>query len=440
MRAVLDAGLAAADPEPVTRDALASLVRRRALAPRGRLVALAAGKAAPAMARAARQALGGALDALLVVTHARSGPLPRGARLRLASHPVPDASSVAAGREVLALAESLGANDLLLVLLSGGASALLCAPAPGLRLADKQAVTRALLGCGAGIDEINVVRRHLSSIKGGGLLRAAAPARVITLALSDVLSADPAAIGSGPTAPDPSTFADARGVLARYRLLRAVPAAVRERLDAGAAGAIADTPKPGDPAFGRARFEIVGDNARSLRACAREARRRGLRVAVVGAPLAGEAREVGFGLGARLREHQAGLREPAPPCALLAGGETTVTLRGRGGRGGRNHELALGAAMALAGAPGVAVAASLATDGLDGSSGAAGARVDERTLDEAAARGLPPAEAALARSDSAPWLARVGATLRTGPTGTNVCDLVVMAALPPRTSRRPRRL
>ncbi len=439
MRAVLDAGLAAADPEPATREALAALVRRRALAPRGRVVALAAGKAAPAMARAARQALGSALDDLLVVTHARSGPLPRGARLRLASHPVPDASSVAAGREALALAETLGERDLLLVLLSGGASALLCAPVPGLRLADKQAVTRALLGCGASIDEINVVRRHLSAIKGGGLLRAAAPARVVTLALSDVLSADPAAIGSGPTAPDPSTFADARAVLARHRLLRAVPAAVRERLEAGAGGAIADTPKPGDPAFRRARFQIVGDNARSLRACAAEARRRGLRVAVVGAPLAGEAREVGFGLGARLREHQAGLREPAPPCALLAGGETTVTLRGRG-RGGRNHELALGAAMALAGAPGVAIAASLATDGLDGSSGAAGARVDERTLEQAEARGLPPAEAALARSDSAPWLARVGATLRTGPTGTNVCDLVVMAALPPRASRRPRRL
>ncbi len=439
MRAVLDAGLAAADPEPATREALAALVRRRALAPRGRVVALAAGKAAPAMARAARQALGSALDELLVVTHARSGPLPRGARLRLASHPVPDASSVAAGREALALAETLGERDLLLVLLSGGASALLCAPVPGLRLADKQAVTRALLGCGASIDEINVVRRHLSAIKGGGLLRAAAPARVVTLALSDVLSADPAAIGSGPTAPDPSTFADARAVLARHRLLRTVPAAVRERLEAGAGGAIADTPKPGDPAFRRARFQIVGDNARSLRACAAEARRRGLRVAVVGAPLAGEAREVGFGLGARLREHQAGLREPAPPCALLAGGETTVTLRGRG-RGGRNHELALGAAMALAGAPGVAIAASLATDGLDGSSGAAGARVDERTLEQAEARGLPPAEAALARSDSAPWLARVGATLRTGPTGTNVCDLVVMAALPPRASRRPRRL
>lgn len=439
MRAVLDAGLAAADPEPATREALAALVRRRALVPRGRVVALAAGKAAPAMARAARQALGSALDELLVVTHARSGPLPRGARLRLASHPVPDASSVAAGREALALAETLGERDLLLVLLSGGASALLCAPVPGLRLADKQAVTRALLGCGASIDEINVVRRHLSAIKGGGLLRAAAPARVVTLALSDVLSADPAAIGSGPTAPDPSTFADARAVLARHRLLRTVPAAVRERLEAGAGGAIADTPKPGDPAFRRARFQIVGDNARSLRACAAEARRRGLRVAVVGAPLAGEAREVGFGLGARLREHQAGLREPAPPCALLAGGETTVTLRGRG-RGGRNHELALGAAMALAGAPGVAIAASLATDGLDGSSGAAGARVDERTLEQAEARGLPPAEAALARSDSAPWLARVGATLRTGPTGTNVCDLVVMAALPPRASRRPRRL
>lgn len=430
MRGILRAGLRAADPFPTTRDALRALLERGRLRPRGRLVALAAGKAALPMARAARSVLGARLEELLVVTHANVGRAPAGARVMLAAHPVPDARSVAAARKVLALAAGLRRDDLLLVLLSGGASALLCAPAAGLSLADKRATTRLLLACGASIDEINTVRRHLSAIKGGGLARAADPARVETLALSDVLGADPAAIASGPLSPDPTTFADARAVLVRHRLLGAVPAAVAAHLAAGLAGRRQDTAKPGDAAFRRVSYRIVGDNATSLRACAAEARRRGLRVRLLAEPLRGEAREVGFGLGTLLREER-------PPCVLLAGGETTVSVRGAG-RGGRNHELALGAALALADAPLVACAASLATDGLDGTSGAAGAMVDDRTLARAAALGLPPPEAALSRSDTAPWLAAVGATLVTGPTLTNVCDLVALAALPARESRRRR--
>ena len=402
------------------------------------------------MASAAEARLGDLLDDSIAI-EANSGtpprrssasrvPNPEGARLtrtRLlrAGHPVPDEQGRAAASEVLALAESLGREDVLLVLLSGGASALLPAPSVGISLADKAAATSALLRAGATIHELNTVRKHLSLLKGGGLARAAGPARVFCLALSDVVGDDVATIGSGPTAPDPSTYADALGVFARRGLLRVVPAQVRKRLEAGARGELPETPKPGDPLFRRVATIVIGSNAASIRASAREARRWGLRPVVLTTRLEGEAREVGSVLTAILRECVEDGRPAEPPVCLLAGGETTVTVRGAG-RGGRNQELAVAAAVCLGAFPVPAVLGSLATDGIDGASDAAGGLVDDTTLRRGVRAGLAPPDAFLARSDSRNFLAPLGDLVVTGPTGTNVADLTALLAGRSRRSRR----
>jgi hydroxypyruvate reductase len=348
-------------------------------------------------------------------------------RLRPASHPVPDARGLAAAAEVETLARGLGPDDVLLVLLSGGASALLPAPAEGIALEDKQTTTALLLGAGATIHELNAVRKHLSRLKGGGLARAAAPARVLTLVLSDVVGDDLSTIASGPTVPDPTTFAQALAVLTHRGLVGEVPAAVRARLEAGARGEIEETAKPGETAFRRAATRVVGSNVLSLAAAARAARRQGLRPLVLTTRLEGEAREVARVLVAVLRECVESGRPAAPPVCLLAGGETTVTVRGEG-QGGRNQEVAAAAAAALAGFPTPAVVASLATDGIDGASDAAGGIVDDRTSSRAAALGLAPAAVFLAASDTRNFLGPLGDLIVTGPTGTNVVDLVVLLA------------
>jgi glycerate 2-kinase len=432
VRAILREALAAAHPGRLVEGHLrvrggsveAGGVRFRP--GRGRLVLVAAGKAAIPMARAAERRLGDHLAEGLAVTTTAEADLSH-VRVLTASHPVPDARGLAAAREVEALARGLGREDLLLVLLSGGASALLPAPAEGLTLDDKQRTTALLIRAGAPIHELNAVRKHLSRLKGGGLARAAFPARVVALILSDVVGDDLSTIASGPTVPDPTTFAEALAVLTRRGVTPDVPAAVRGRLEAGARGEVAETPKPGEPTFARVSSRIVGSNALSVAAAAREARRQGLRPLVLTTRLEGEAREAARVLVAILRECVETGRPAAPPVCLLAGGETTVTVRGAG-QGGRNQELAVAAAEGLAGFPGPAVVASFGTDGIDGASDGAGGVVDDRTTARAAALGLAPPAAFLAASDTRNFLGPLGDLILTGPTGTNVCDIVALVA------------
>ena len=378
------------------------------------------------MARAAEEALGPALSEALAVDVSARIPLARTRRL-LAGHPVPDEAGRRAADEVETLAHGLGADDLLLLLVSGGASALLPAPVEGLVLDDKARTTAVLLRAGATITELNTVRKHLSRLKGGGLARTAAPARIACLALSDVVGDEPSTIASGLAAPDPTTYADALEAIERRGVREVVPAAVRRHLEAGMRGERPETPKPGDPLFRRVVFAVVGSNRLSVAAAAREARRQGLRPLVLTTRLEGEAREVARALTAVLRQCVEDGRPAAPPVCLLAGGETTVTVTGSG-RGGRNQELVLAAAEALAAFPVPGVVASLATDGVDGNSDAAGGVADDRTLARAEALGLAPPSAFLADNDSRSFLGPLGDLIVTGPTGTNVMDLTALAA------------
>ncbi len=383
----------------------------------GRVLVVGAGKAALAMARAAAEVVGDAsAGGLVVVPHGGAGPCPGGIEVATGAHPVPDGAGEAATARLLAAVGAADAATLVLVVLSGGASSLLVAPAAGLTLADKQALGARLLASGADIGALNVVRKHCSRVKGGGLARHAARAAGLwTLVLSDVVGDDPATIASGPTVADPGTFRDAAAVLARYLEPEDVPAAVRARIERGCTGALPETVKPGDPALARAATVVIGGNQDALAAAAAAARAHGYAAEVAAEPLAGDAAEAGRVLAARLGAARGG------PFALVAGGETTVRVR-PGGRGGRAQQLALAAAVALEGAPCVLLAAG--TDGVDGPTDAAGACVDGGTVARAWARGLDPA-AALAATDSHPLLAATGDLLRTGPTGTNVADLVV---------------
>jgi len=385
---------------------------------------LAVGKAAPAMATAAENALDDAISGGFAVATTEGPPLRR-VRLLMAGHPLPDGRGLRAAEQVEALIRGAGREDLVLVLLSGGASALLPAPAADVSLEDKARTTDLLLRAGAPIRDLNTVRKHLSRLKGGGLARLAAPARIVTLALSDVVGDDPGTIGSGPTSPDPTTFADAIRVLERFGVAGQVPSPVRRRLEAGARGARPETPKAGDPLFRRTVMHVVGSNRLSVEAAAREAKRQGLRPLILTTSLEGEAREAARTLAAILRECAESGRPQSRPVALLAGGETTVTVRGSG-RGGRNQELTLAAAAALAGFPVQAVVASLATDGIDGPTESAGGVADDQSAQRGAALGLPPIAAFLEENDAHGFFAALGDLIVTGPTGTNVADLVVL--------------
>jgi glycerate 2-kinase len=429
-REILHEALVAADPRRLVLRNLRlqgdelRVAGRRHRVGGGRIVVVAAGKAAVAMAGAAEEALGGRLTDGIAVSTASGGNLGL-VRLLIAGHPVPDARGLAAAAEVEAFARRLGRDDVLLVLLSGGASALLPAPVDGISLEDKAATTRLLLRSGATIQEQNAVRKHLSRLKGGGLARAAQPARVLTLVLSDVVGDDLSTIASGPTVPDPTSHADALAVLERREVLAEVPHAVRHHLEEGAAGGRPETLKSGDRALRRTFTHVIGSNRLSIAAAAREARRQGLRPLVLTTSLVGEAREAARVLVAILRECVESGQPAAPPVCLLAGGETTVTVRGTG-QGGRNQELAVAAAEALAGFPAPAVVASLATDGIDGASDAAGGIVDDHTTLRAAATGIAPVAAFLAASDSRNYLGPLGGLIVTGPTGTNVVDVVAL--------------
>ena len=349
----------------------------------------------------------------LAVTRRGYGIALRHVQIVEAGHPVPDAAGLAAAANTLALADAAGPDDLVLVLVSGGASANWIAPAEGLSLAEKQAVTRSLLACGASISEINAVRKHLSRIKGGRLAARAHPAQVVTVAISDVPGDDPAVIGSGPTVPDPSTLADARAVIARYRL--SVPEPVtRALLDPAN-----ETPKPGAAAFARALFVIAARPADMLQEAAQAARAGGYECILLGDAIEGDAREVAA-TQARLALD---LKAQGRRAVLLSGGELTVTLRGRG-RGGPNQEFALALAVALGGAPGITALAG-DTDGTDGGGGSpddpAGASIDASTLARARRAGLDPA-AFLADNNSTEFFERLGDLLSSGPTLTNVND------------------
>jgi glycerate-2-kinase len=384
----------------------------------GRVLVVGAGKAALAMARAAAAAAGEACaGGLVVVPQGGAGTGAGPIEVACAAHPVPDRNGVAATARLLDAVGAAGRDTLVLVVLSGGASALLVAPAPGLTLADKQAVTARLLAAGADIAALNTVRRHCSRVKGGGLARAAVDAAGLwALVLSDVVGDDPATIASGPTVADPTTFADAAAVLARHLRPDDVPPAVRAHLARGRAGEATETVKPGDPVLARALTRIVGGNRDAVAAAAEAARARGYATTVVDEPVTGDAAVAGAALAARL-----GALPRDRAVALVAGGETTVRVVA-GGRGGRSQQLALAAALVLAGGPGVLLAAG--TDGIDGPTDAAGACVDGTTVTRARVRGLDPA-AALAATDSHPLLAATGDLVVTGATGTNVADVVV---------------
>jgi hydroxypyruvate reductase len=430
-RRIWDAALAAGDVDVLLRAALrldGAVLRagdaRIDLDGLDRVLVLGCGKASAAMARTVEDLLGDRIsDGFVVVKDGYTAPTRR-VTVAEAGHPVPDARGEAAAARLLDLATGAGPAGLVLVLLSGGASALTPAPAAGIALSEKQAVTRLLLAGGATINELNAVRKHLSRLKGGQLARAAAPARVLTLALSDVIGDPLDVIGSGPTAPDPTTFADARDVLARRAPSAEVPASVRARLDAGLRQEVPDTPKPGDPLFDRVTHVVVGNNEVVVAAAAREAERLGWVPHVLTRALQGEARDVARSLVERART--------LPPAAcLIAAGETTVTVRGAG-RGGRCQEFALAAALALGPADGLVVLAA-GTDGTDGPTAAAGAVVDRSTRRRALDAGHDP-EAALARNDAYAVLGATGDLLVTGPTNTNLLDLyLVLGPGPGRT-------
>lgn len=378
--------------------------------PRGRTLVLGAGKAGAAMARAveAHWSEGASLSGLVVVPYGHALPTDR-VEVVEAAHPVPDEAGQQAARRMLVLARELGPDDLLLCLLSGGGSALMAVPAEGLSLEDKRAVTRALLACGATIREINTVRKHLSAIKGGRLAAAAYPARTVALAISDVAGDDPSVIASGPAAPDPSTFAEARAVLDRYGV--EAPPAVRAFLDA----AREETPKPGDPRLDKARIVIVARPGQSLAAAARAAEAAGFRILNLGDTVEGLADRVGL-------EHAGpalDLSRRRERAVLLSGGELTVEVRGKG-RGGPNHEYALALALGLDGAPGI-WALACDTDGKDGSADSAGALVAPDTLARARAHNLD-ARRALAENDSHRFFSVLGDCVETGLTRTNVND------------------
>ncbi len=390
-----------------------------------RVVVLGAGKATASMAQAVEQRLGPRLHGgLVVVKHGHVMPTKR-IVVAEAGHPVPDRHGQRAAARLCALAAGLGQRDLLIVLLSGGASSLLPAPVAGVTLVDKQRTTQELLRCGANIHEINTVRKHLSRIKGGRLAELTG-ATVVTVILSDVLGDDLSAIASGPTAPDPTTYRDAVEILKRYRIWQAVPQRVRRHLDRGCRGLVSETPKPGASLFRRVHHHIVGNNSAAVSAVTRAARESGLRTLVHTPALAGEARDEGRRFGSLAK---AIVRAGTPlrrPCCMVAGGETIVTVTGKG-TGGRAQEFAAAGALEIAGLPKVWMVA-MGTDGTDGPTDAAGAMVDGQTVARAQRLSVE-LEEALRRHDTYPALQRLNQLIITGPTGTNVNDLYLLLML-----------
>jgi glycerate 2-kinase len=384
-----------------------------------RIFVVGAGKASATMARAVERTLGSRITGGLI--NVKDGHTAKLRRIELneCGHPIPDERGVDGARRIAGIACEAGGSDLVLCLISGGGSALLPFPAEGISLADKQETTRQLLACGATIHEINAIRKHLSAIKGGQLAMLARPATVVSLLLSDVIGDDLSVIGSGPTAPDESTFADALAVLDRYKIRASVPDAVRERFEAGLRGDIPETPKQAD----NVQNVIVGSNRLVVDAAEHKAKELGYRTMVLSTTIDGETKDVARMHAAIAREIATSRRPLPPPACVLSGGETTVTLTGDG-LGGRNQEFALAAALDIAGMT-PAVVLSAGTDGTDGPTDAAGAIADSTTVERATALGLE-AKRSLADHDSYHFFEKTKDLIKTGPTGTNVADVHIV--------------
>lgn len=392
----------------------------------GRIRVLGAGKAACSLARAIEEALsrgGWDYTGRVIVKHGHGEPLDR-ILVEQGGHPLPDDAGLAATERLLGDLDDTTAGDRVFFLLTGGASALMVAPAEGLSLVDKIQTTELLLRSGATIQEMNAVRKHLSAVKGGRLLERVAPAPLFGLVVSDVIGDDLSSIGSGPAVGDPTTFADGLRILERYQLLERVPEAVSARLERGARGDLPETPKPGASLLDLQSHVILASNRGALGAAARKAEALGMAVEIFGLDMEGDVRERATAFAERLAFHALARRRGSgsAPVALLAGGELTLKVEGSG-RGGRNQEFALVAARALEGVEGV-VLLSAGTDGTDGPTDAAGAFADGDTWSRAKSMGLDP-DALLANNDSYTLFDRLGDLLRTGPTGTNVNDVVI---------------
>ena len=425
-RNIFDAALEAADPIVSIKrhlrfetDNLYAGDRVYDLAHHDNVYVVGAGKATAKMALAVEALLGGRITSGIVIVK-RGHAMPLGKLKTIeAGHPIPDEAGVKSTEGIIALLKRAAENDLILCLVSGGASALLSCPVPGVTLQDKQQTTQTLLHCGARIQEVNAIRKHISEVKGGRLAELAYPSTILSLILSDVIDDSIDNIGSGPTAPDSSTFADCLSIIDRYGVGAMIPVAVRSFLKKGAAGEIADTPKEGDPIFQKVQNLLIGNNQLALVAAKEKAEALGYHTTVLASSIEGEARKVAIDHVVMAKNILSRSNQLRPAC-IISGGETTVTLQGKG-MGGRNQEFSLAAAIEIEGTNGVVVLSG-GTDGTDGPTDAAGAIVDGTTLQRARDQGLD-ARDYLQRNDSYPFLKTVGDLLITGPTLTNVMDL-----------------
>ena len=432
LRRVIGAGLRAADPayallNRIHRTGHRLQVGRRSYDLRSfdRVVVVGAGKASARMVQALERVLGAYLNGGLIVVKTGHRLPTKLITVIEAGHPVPDRAGLKAAERLRDRVGELGPRDLLIVLLSGGASSLIPAPVEGVSLADKRTLTQLLLRSGATIQEINIVRKHLSTIKGGRLAEATR-ARIVTVILSDVIGDELTAIGSGPTTPDPSTYRDAIAIMKRRRIWTKAPALIRRHLQRGKRGDVSETPKPGAARFRRVQHEIIGNNETALVAAAQAAQRAGLRTVLFSTPFVGEASTAGktfTALAKRLSEGKGIVRRPY---CIVAGGETTVTVTGRG-KGGRAQEFAAAAACEIAGLHKIWVAA-IGTDGTDGPTDVAGAVVSGSTLAQAKRKGVN-LRRALTQHNTYPALHALTSHIVTGPTGTNVNDLYLLLAL-----------
>jgi len=434
LHAIFQAALKAVDPGEAIRthvrregDQLHVADRTYDLRQYDALYIIGIGKAGAVMGLAVEGLLGDRLRGGHVIVKYGHGGLLKQVTVHEAGHPIPDEAGVRATRTLIDFVKNRGSRDLFLCLISGGGSALSPAPADGITLAEKQEVTRLLLACGATIHEINALRKHISQIKGGQLARLAAPAALITLVLSDVVGDALDVIASGPTVPDTSTFADCLEILRKYQLLERVPTTIRQHLEAGLAGAIAETPKPGDAVFAHTQTVLIGRNLQALEAASRHASALGYRPLILSSTIEGETRDVAKVHAGIAREVVASGHPLAAPACILSGGETTVTLRGQG-KGGRSQEFALALALDIRDIPGIAVMSG-GTDGTDGPTDAAGAAADWTTCARAEQLGLQP-RLALEHNDAYPFFADLGDLLITGPTQTNVMDVRIMLIAP----------